>query len=61
MRDVVAVADRASVRDKRYTKLVGKLRSAIGLQAASYATSRLSRVLPRACVEQITQIVLNKR
>lgn len=45
---------------KRHIKLVDKLRSIIGLQAAAYATNKLSRVLPRACVEQITQIVLKE-
>ena len=45
---------------KRYIKLVGKLRSTISLQAAAYATNKISRVLPRSCVEQIEQIVLNK-
>ena len=43
---------------KRHIKLVDKLRKAISLQAAAYATSKLSRMLPRGCLDQITQIVL---
>ena len=43
---------------KRHIKLVDKLRRVIGLQAAAYAMSKLSSVLPRGCVDQITQIVL---
>lgn len=45
---------------KKYIKLVDKLRKAISLQAAAYATSKLSRMLPRECVDQITHIVLKR-